>query len=1418
MKRNLTCPAIVALFLSMFLCILPLGPTLTQATALEYYTSYGTITYLYNMGGCTGMQGMTVDNTYLYNVKVKSSTEDSAFIARTHKDTGDTVYLTDSSTGSTYFSYFGHANDLEYATIGGVNTILIATSTDGDHGLVRMALNGTKLTKVGNYTTSYNGTATAISSAKVMSQTDDEVTLLIKKGKYLYTATMGVNATSGTLVLTRIITLDTANVTINGVCNDFSDYLGQGFEYIDGKIFVPMACETPMNQGCIAVYNIEGASGTIRNDPSLSFWITSSTYTNKFELESCAICPTDGILYFNTNGAKTSSDADYDAIYYVKGYVYDPAHGTDRIGSYRWEVQDDVLKSVSTGGGAWNNAIRHNGTISNGTFTDGRYALSKSVMLNHDEPWILEWKSSGVWTDGGLLLSSASISKYEGNRYIFRRKNSSLIALGEYTGGKYYNYGVTLSDYGIDGTAEHIYSLRNRINSDGSNMVYLYVDGRELGPMNNYHLAGTSQGTTSDWVNGKDFTFSYMGTDLHPLDDCNISYIQVWGKGLYDQADEPNIYRWETQNNQLVNLDDFGFTGNATEMLYGECIDDEYTDAQFKLSEPVVLLHNRPWSIQWRSEGTWADGTLLLAGAQYSDTTNSTILYRRQNSSLISLGYYDGQRFNNYGVNLANHNIDATVDHTYRLTNRIAPDGSNMVYLYIDDVEIDAMNNYHSNGSDQKTKSDWLNGQDLVFSYIGTYDMPVANCKLNYLQIWENGIPADDVANQYLWQTNNDRLTSVNTDGYTQNDVTVLSGECVSGQYTGSHFALDEAIVLLHNRPWYIEWKSEGNWKDSANGTLLLCSSISGNKEDTTYLYRRGTSEIIAFGERLNKKHHNYGIKLSDHGIDGTAEHVYRLVNRISDNGSNMVYLYVDGQELGAMNQYYIAGVTQNVTSDWISGKDFVFPYLGAREFTIGNCSLDYLMVSESSTAIVEFRNWDGTLLSSDEYAYGEAIVAPQDPVREADDIYHYQFAGWDSDVGICVGDATFTAVYTKSWNEYNIIFHDWDGSVISSETYHYGDTVRVPQDPVRDDDESYTYTFNGWDKEITQCLGDEEYTAVYTAKEKLNPVISPKYPTVSFEDEILLNVYFTATDLGDIGLNDMGLLTWSTPQYTGTIENAESITPGAVYDSEIGLYYVTSAGIPAKKLSDTVYFKIYAQLEDGSYLYTSMINYSPKSYADNILASAQQPVSLKTLVVSMLNYGAQAQLYFDHKPYNLMNSNLTAEQLALPSAYSKDMVDAVVKADVEKVGEFAATDINFSRAYPTISFEGAFSINYYFIPSVSAASGVTLYYWTYQDYLKISTLSKTNATGIIEMQSETDESGNTQYHGIVEDIAAKDLDQTIYVAAVYTDGTQTYCSGIISYSIGRYCVSQASGSTSMKDFAAAAAVYSYYAKRYFAA
>ena len=76
--------------------------------------------------------------------------------------------------------------------------------------------------------------------------------------------------------------------------------------------------------------------------------------------------------------------------------------------------------------------------------------------------------------------------------------------------------------------------------------------------------------------------------------------------------------------------------------------------------------------------------------------------------------------------------------------------------------------------------------------------------------------------------------------------------------------------------------------------------------------------------------------------------------------------------------------------------------------------------------------------------------------------------------------------------------------------------------------------------------------------------------------------------------------------------------------------------------------------------------------------------------------------------------------------------------------------------------------------------------------------------------------SGTGEYRADITGIAAKELSEAIYVAAVYRNGSTTYTSGVLGYSIGTYCSSQASKGGDIADLAKATAVYGYHAKAYF--
>jgi hypothetical protein len=68
----------------------------------------------------------------------------------------------------------------------------------------------------------------------------------------------------------------------------------------------------------------------------------------------------------------------------------------------------------------------------------------------------------------------------------------------------------------------------------------------------------------------------------------------------------------------------------------------------------------------------------------------------------------------------------------------------------------------------------------------------------------------------------------------------------------------------------------------------------------------------------------------------------------------------------------------------------------------------------ERLSYVVSFLDHDGTVLSEQRYLPGDTVVAPADPVRPADLLYAYSFAGWDKEIVDCNGDATYVATYTS--------------------------------------------------------------------------------------------------------------------------------------------------------------------------------------------------------------------------------------------------------------------------------------------------------------------------------------------------------------------------------------------------------------------
>lgn len=261
-------------------------------------------------------------------------------------------------------------------------------------------------------------------------------------------------------------------------------------------------------------------------------------------------------------------------------------------------------------------------------------------------------------------------------------------------------------------------------------------------------------------------------------------------------------------------------------------------------------------------------------------------------------------------------------------------------------------------------------------------------------------------------------------------------------------------------------------------------------------------------------------------------------------------------------------------------GYDFVGFYQG--ETLIGNVG-DEITISENTvidavykikTFIVTFMN-GSTVLQSGEVAYGVVPIAPKVTLPENTAQYTYSFEGWDKEIVAVTEAVTYNAVIDSVVNKYQVVFKDYDGTVLKDSLYAYGtlgSEIVMPTDTIRASTAQYTYTFTGWGPSIASVTGDAVYTAQYDS---------------------IVNVYEVAFVVPNDTLQSvkMNLAYGAVPAYEGTptkeataqysytfkgwspeIESVSGVaTYTAVFDSSVRAYTITFVNGSTPLQSDDV-------------------------------------------------------------------------------------------------------------------------------------------------------------------------------------------------------------------------------------------------------
>ena len=221
----------------------------------------------------------------------------------------------------------------------------------------------------------------------------------------------------------------------------------------------------------------------------------------------------------------------------------------------------------------------------------------------------------------------------------------------------------------------------------------------------------------------------------------------------------------------------------------------------------------------------------------------------------------------------------------------------------------------------------------------------------------------------------------------------------------------------------------------------------------------------------------------------------------------------------------------------------------------------------------VTFKNDDGTVLQSGKWDYNSTpTYSGTTPTKAATAQYTYTFAGWSPTIAKVTKDATYTAAYTSTVNQYTVTFKNDDGTVLQTGKWDYNATPTYSgATPTKTATAQYSYTFAGWSPTVAKVTKNATYTAAYTS--------TVNQYTVTFKNDD-----GTVLQTGKWDYNATPTYSGATPTKTATAQYSytfagwsptvakvtKNATYTATYTSTVNTYTVTldpdggTCGIPA--------------------------------------------------------------------------------------------------------------------------------------------------------------------------------------------------------------------------------------------------------------
>ncbi|MCX4363192.1 MAG: leucine-rich repeat protein [Clostridia bacterium] len=147
------------------------------------------------------------------------------------------------------------------------------------------------------------------------------------------------------------------------------------------------------------------------------------------------------------------------------------------------------------------------------------------------------------------------------------------------------------------------------------------------------------------------------------------------------------------------------------------------------------------------------------------------------------------------------------------------------------------------------------------------------------------------------------------------------------------------------------------------------------------------------------------------------------------------------------------------------------------------NITVQAVFEQNINTFTVTFVYGDGKRATLREIGFGTDLtysnLVPTDVAKESTPQFEYIFIGWDRTFDNITSDMLITAKYSEQTRIYEVKFFV-DDKCIKAISAPYGSSVEAPSQPVKVEDDGFTYEFVGWDKTVDKVEEDTQVNAIF--------------------------------------------------------------------------------------------------------------------------------------------------------------------------------------------------------------------------------------------------------------------------------------------------------------------------------------------------